>query len=75
VARFLAERGEGFHHLAVHVDRLDPLVERLRDEGLRVIGEATIGGGRKTAFLHPKDGHGILLQFWQEPGLGDPGTR
>jgi methylmalonyl-CoA/ethylmalonyl-CoA epimerase len=75
VARFLAERGEGFHHLAVHVDRLDPLVERLRDEGLRIIGEATIGGERKTAFLHPRDAHGILLQFWQEPGLGDAPER
>ena len=71
IGRFLAERGEGFHHLAVHVDHIDPLLERLRDHGLRIIGEAAIGGGRKTAFIHPRDAHGILLQFWQEPGLGD----
>src|SRR5262249_3019801 len=80
VARFLAERGEGFHHLAVHVDRLDPLVERLRDEGLRVIGEATIGGGRKTAFLHPKDGPGRLpppegRPRTPAPVLDGPGSR
>ncbi len=72
VERFLARRGEGFHHLAIDVDRLDPLVERLRDEGLRLVDEANLGGGRKTAFVHPRDAHGVLLQFWQEPDFGGP---
>jgi methylmalonyl-CoA/ethylmalonyl-CoA epimerase len=70
IARFLAERGEGFHHLSIDVDRLDPLVERLTDEGIRVIGRAQLGRGRRTAFVHPRDAHSVLLQFWEEEDFG-----
>ena len=69
IGRFLARRGEGFHHLAVFVDRLAPLVARLEADGLAVVGQAEVGGGRRTAFLHPRDANGILLQFWEEPGF------
>ena len=72
VARFLSRRGEGFHHLAIDVDRLDRLVERLEADGLALVDEADVPGGRKTAFIHPRDAHGVLLQFWQEPELGGP---
>jgi methylmalonyl-CoA/ethylmalonyl-CoA epimerase len=72
VARFLARRGEGFHHLAIDVDRLDPLVDRLERDGMRLVGKSDIGGGRKTAFIHPRDAHGVLIQFWQEPEFGGP---
>jgi methylmalonyl-CoA/ethylmalonyl-CoA epimerase len=76
VGRFLARRGEGLHHIAIDIDRLDPLVERLEgDEGLTLVGKASIPGGRKTAFVHPRDAHGILLQFWQEPDFGGPRRR
>lgn len=71
VARFLGRRGEGFHHLAVDVDRLDPLVERLEADGLTPVDKADIRGGRKTAFIHPRDAHGVLIQFWQEPEFGE----
>jgi methylmalonyl-CoA epimerase len=70
VARFLARRGEGFHHLAIDVDRLDRLAERLEADGLRLVDRADLPGGRKTAFLHPRDAHGVLVQFWQEPEFG-----
>jgi methylmalonyl-CoA/ethylmalonyl-CoA epimerase len=72
IARFLAERGEGFHHLAIDVDRLDPVVERLERDGVRVVGRATIPGGYRTAFVHPGDAHGILVQLWEEPDFGGP---
>jgi methylmalonyl-CoA/ethylmalonyl-CoA epimerase len=72
VARFLARRGEGFHHLTIDVDRLDRLAERLRSDGLALVGEADVSGGRRTAFLHPRDAHGVLVQFWQEPDFGGP---
>ena len=72
VERFLARRGEGFHHVAIDVDRLDPLVERLAADGMDVVERADLGGGRKTAFLHPRGAHGVLLQFWQEPEFGGP---
>ncbi len=73
IGRFLARRGEGFHHLSFDVHRLDPLLERLADEGLHIVGRAELGGGRRTAFLHPGDAHGVLLQFWQEPDFGGRG--
>jgi methylmalonyl-CoA/ethylmalonyl-CoA epimerase len=72
VARFLARRGEGFHHLAIDVDRLDRLEEHLEADGLALVDRADIPGGRKTAFIHPRDAHGVLMQFWQEPEFGGP---
>jgi methylmalonyl-CoA/ethylmalonyl-CoA epimerase len=69
-ARFLARRGEGFHHLAIDVDRLDAVCERLAAAGITPVGRATIRGGRKTAFVHPRDAHGVLVQFWEEPDFG-----
>jgi len=72
VERFLARRGEGFHHLAIDVDHLDSLVERLAANGIPVVDEAEVAGGRKTVFIHPRDAHGVLIQFWQEPELGGP---
>jgi methylmalonyl-CoA epimerase len=72
VSRFLARRGEGLHHLAVDVDRLDPLAERLEGEGIRLVDRTHLRGGRQTAFIHPRDAHGVLVQFWQEPEFGGP---
>jgi methylmalonyl-CoA/ethylmalonyl-CoA epimerase len=72
VERFLARRGEGFHHLTIDVDRLDLLVRRLEGDGLTLVGKAELPGGQRTAFLHPRDAHGILLQFWEEPEFGGP---
>jgi methylmalonyl-CoA epimerase len=72
VARFLARRGQGFHHVAIDVDRLDPLVARLEAAGLELVDRRDFGGGRKTAFLHPRAAHGVLIQFWQEPEFGGP---
>src|SRR5437764_193332 len=75
VERFLARRGEGFHHLAIDVDRLDLLAERLAADGVKLVAGAEIPGGRKTAFIHPRYAHGVLIQFWQEPEFGGPRRR
>jgi catechol 2,3-dioxygenase-like lactoylglutathione lyase family enzyme len=63
LARFLEERGEGFHHIAIHVDRLDLLVARLERDGVRV---AAVDGG---VVVLPADAHGMRIQLWQEPGM------
>jgi methylmalonyl-CoA/ethylmalonyl-CoA epimerase len=75
VARFLERRGEGFHHPSIDVDRLDPLVARLEADGLHVVDRAKIPGGYETAFLHPRDAHGVLIQFWQAPSFGHARRR
>lgn len=72
IARFLARRGEGFHHLTVDVDHLDRLAERLAADGIRLVDRTELPGGRRTAFVHPRDLHGVLLQLWQEPEFGGP---
>ncbi|HEY8514866.1 MAG TPA: VOC family protein [Candidatus Binatia bacterium] len=72
VLPFLAKRGEGFHHLSIDVDRLDPLLERMKADGVRIVDEADIGGGYKTAFVSPRSAHGVLIQFWQIPNIEAP---
>ncbi|MBI4517515.1 MAG: VOC family protein [Deltaproteobacteria bacterium] len=67
VARFLAKRGEGFHHLSIDVERLDPLLAQLEAEGVRIVDRADLGQGYKTAFISPRSAHGVLIQFWETP--------
>ncbi len=56
VARFLTERGEGLHHLGIEVDRLDPVVERLGRDGIRVVR----GAGPGTAAV---EAYGVRLRL------------
>jgi methylmalonyl-CoA/ethylmalonyl-CoA epimerase len=69
VKSFLERRGEGFHHLSIDVDQLDPLVERMKSLGVRIVDEADVGDGYKTAFVSPRSAHGVLIQFWQIPDI------
>jgi hypothetical protein len=45
-------------------------VRRLESDGIELVGKADIPGGRRTAFIHPRQGHGALIQFWEEPEFG-----
>lgn len=65
VERFLARRGEGFHHLSLKVDDLETLERRFQRDGLRVVDRFDKGGGSRTSFLHPQSAFGTLIQFWQ----------
>ena len=69
VVPFLAKRGEGFHHLSIDVDDLAPVLERMKADGVRIVDEADLGGGYKTAFVSPRSAHGVLIQFWQIPDV------
>ncbi len=75
IARFLDERGEGFHHLTIDVDRLDRAVAGLSADGVRIIGRADVRGGHRTAFIHPADAHGVLIQLWEPSEFGGPRRR
>ena len=65
VAKFLARRGPGIHHVCYRVPDLDRALERCRAAGFRLIDDAPrIGaGGRRIAFLHPQTTAGILLEL------------
>lgn len=65
IAKFIANRGEGIHHIAINVENIEKSLENARSAGIKLIDEKPrIGaGGKKVAFLHPKSVHGVLLEF------------
>jgi methylmalonyl-CoA epimerase len=65
VAKYVEKRGEGLHHLAFDVDDADAALERLDDAGYRTLSDTPRPGadGKRIFFLHPKDTHGVLVEF------------
>lgn len=65
IARFLAQRGEGLHHIALRVENLSALLECLKAAGVRLINtEPGRGaGGHRYAFVHPQSTGGVLLEL------------
>ena len=65
VAKFLARRGPGIHHICYRVADLDAALRACRDAGYRLVDETprTGAGGRRIAFVHPKSTAGILLEL------------
>jgi methylmalonyl-CoA/ethylmalonyl-CoA epimerase len=68
IARYMAKRGEGTHHIAYAVDDIVAELARLRDAGVRLIDEEPRSGahGWKIAFIHPESCHGVLTELVQE---------
>ena len=68
IKKFLADRGEGIHHVAITADDIDNDVERAIANGTRMIGNIRTGSyGRKITFIHPKSMNGVLTEFCQAP--------
>lgn len=69
VARFLAKRGEGLHHIALHVDNISLALETLKSQGARLISDdiQTGAGGHLYFFVHPSSAGGVLLEICQDP--------
>lgn len=66
VAKFLAERGGGMHHLCMEVDSIDEMLASLKEKGVRLINEtALVLPGRKMAFIHPKSTGGVLVELYE----------
>ena len=69
VARFLASKGEGFHHVCFEVDNLAETLLRLEVDGLELIDTAPRKGAEgPVAFLHPRSCHGVLVELIEAPG-------
>ncbi len=75
VGKFIERRGEGMHHLSIEVDKLQPLVDAMRRDGIRVVDEQSFADGSATAFVSPRSAFGTLIQFWQVPHFDNPGPR
>lgn len=66
IARFVAEKGGGMHHLCFEVDDITQMLEELKVKGVRLIDEvARELPGRKMAFVHPKSTGGVLVELYQ----------
>jgi methylmalonyl-CoA/ethylmalonyl-CoA epimerase len=65
IAKFIAKRGAGIHHVCFAVDDLDATLERCRAAGVRLIDETPRLGadGKRIAFLHPSSTAGVLLEL------------
>jgi len=68
-ARFLASKGEGFHHVCFEVDNIAETLMRLEMDGLELIDTAARKGAEgPVAFIHPRSCHGVLVELIEKPG-------
>ena len=67
IAKFIAKRGEGLHHVCLKVPDLRGVVDRLRRDGVRLVSEEIkVGaGGHQYVFVHPASTGGVLLELVQ----------
>src|SRR5262249_36598783 len=65
IAKFIAKRGEGFHHISLRVPDLEAAMNKLRRQGVRLVSEKIgVGaGGHRYIFVHPSSAGGILLEL------------
>jgi methylmalonyl-CoA epimerase len=82
VGRYLDKRGEGIHHLTLEVEDLPAMLQRLRERGVPIVGDAARpgSGGRQVAFVHPRAAGGVLIelvaarQTHHDPAQLEPGS-
>jgi len=68
VARFLAKKGEGLHHIAFEVDNIEDALKNLQAKGVKLVDQKPRLGveGIKVAFLHPKSLKNVLIELCQK---------
>ena len=72
IAKFIADKGEGIHHIAFRTDDIDGQLKQAAANGVRLIHEKPFDGaaGKLVAFLHPKSTHGVLTELCAvKPGV------
>ena len=69
LARYLAKKGPGLHHLCIQVDEINSLLTNLKQKGFRLINEEPMLGdnGKKYAFIHPQATGGVLVELYELP--------
>lgn len=65
VAKFIARRGEGLHHIGIEVEKIEDVLSQLKAAGVRLVDETPRRGlgGHKIAFVHPASTHGVLIEL------------
>jgi methylmalonyl-CoA/ethylmalonyl-CoA epimerase len=68
IKKFLIERGEGIHHIAITADDIEKDVAKASAKGMKMLGGLRSGSyGRKITFIHPKSLHGVLTEICEAP--------
>ncbi|MGC4376478.1 methylmalonyl-CoA epimerase [Fictibacillus sp. Mic-4] len=69
VAKFIAKRGQGVHHVALGVKEIEKRIEELIEHGVQLINESPVkgAGGANVAFLHPASTHKVLFELCEKP--------
>ena len=67
IAKYLAKRGQGMHHLCLEVDDIEGMIVQLKEKNIRLINEEprTAKDGKKYAFIHPESTGGVLVELYQ----------
>ncbi len=65
IAKFIAKRGEGLHHISLRVPDLEATVAKLKTDGVRLVSNdiKTGAGGHRYVFIHPQSAGGVLLEL------------
>jgi methylmalonyl-CoA epimerase len=73
IARFIAKRGEGLHHVCLRVPDLDVIVDKFKKESIRLVSnEIKVGsGGHRYVFVHPSSAGGVLLELVEAQPVED----
>ena len=68
IAKFIEKRGEGIHHIAFDVEDIELEMQRLREQGFRLLNEKPKRGAdnKWVCFVHPKSANGVLVELCQE---------
>jgi len=68
IAKFIAKKGEGIHHIAFEVDDIKAEMARLKSEGFVLLNEEPKRGAdnKWVCFVHPKSAGGVLVELCQE---------
>jgi methylmalonyl-CoA epimerase len=69
IAKYVAKRGPGLHHITLRVDDIRAALEQLKARGVRLIDDAPKPGahGSLVAFIHPASAHGVLVELKETP--------
>jgi methylmalonyl-CoA epimerase len=66
VAKFLAKRGEGLHHICLEVEDIEAVTRQMSAQGMEILGAPRVNErGEKYVFIHPKSAHGVLLELYE----------
>lgn len=69
IAKYIAKRGPGIHHMAFEVEDIDRELAALKERGVRLVDDSARpgAGGTRVAFLHPAASGGVLVELVEKP--------